>query len=571
MNENYDEYFKSLKKKDDFIASKVKQARNDKIEPQFTPTGHQREVLDKINYWLNIDRYSKLNIEKSLNISVTETDIDEANINKGYLFGILEGGAGVGKTSLVDSIIAEYDYPARLIDVVAPTHKALAALRGKIKNTGVNFKTTAKLLGLRPDLDISNFDPSEPMFKTNGSTDSASTKLILHDECSMLNSKLMETLIEVVMRDNIKILLIGDRVQLPPVNEKLSNSFIIPKHLFSLTEIIRQNNSNPLLQLLHLFREDIENGIYRKENTNKWFEFIKQNHSMINEHGGFKCMKESTFNDTLKDNFQKDYMNCRMYCYTNKSVSKYNNIIHDYLGFQRKLNEGEILLSYSTIEGKLINSNEYEVLERKECKQEFIRLELNKRDIKLSYLKKPVSSLKNNIVSITGCLLTIKDLHSGENKKIFVVDEKDYKKIVDNHFSFFNKHGKGFVNYVARSMYPAYKEFDVLNLLSTDVYYSPTIDRTSPNWAKGYFKIKSKHLDLGYAMTIHKSQGSTVENVFVDIAEILLFNKIQKNNFYKNHKRAMTEEDELQIDLDSKKLMYVGISRSSKYAYLKMK
>jgi len=67
----------------------------------------------------------------------------------------------------------------------------------------------------------------------------------------------------------------------------------------------------------------------------------------------------------------------------------------------------------------------------------------------------------------------------------------------------------------------------------TDLYYDDRV-------------VKKKTFGYGYASTVHRSQGSTIENVFIDM------------------KNVMSCRDILEV----RQLQYVSISRASKNAYI---
>lgn len=80
--------------------------------------------------------------------------------------------------------------------------------------------------------------------------DNSMCKLIVCDEYSMLSNKMINDL----KSFNIKILLVGDRGQLPPVNA--SNSYI-DDYEAELTEIVRQEKDNPIIDASILARNKI--------------------------------------------------------------------------------------------------------------------------------------------------------------------------------------------------------------------------------------------------------------------------------------------------------------------------
>lgn len=87
--------------------------------------------------------------------------------------------------------------------------------------------------------------------------------------------------------------MLGDSSQLPPVNEKTSQAFLISSNTYYLKEIVRQGNNNPIGKLLKLLREDIEN-----KNTWKFLDYISKINKNI-----MKKLKDIVF--VVKLNFLK--------------------------------------------------------------------------------------------------------------------------------------------------------------------------------------------------------------------------------------------------------------------------
>ena len=65
----------------------------------------------------------------------------------------------------------------------------------------------------------------------------------------------------------------------------------------------------------------------------------------------------------------------------------------------------------------------------------------------------------------------------------------------------------------------------------------------------------NKYIDYGYSMTVHKTQGSTFDNVAIDLTDIV----------FQNTRFGRREND---IDIRNK-LMYVALSRARKSVIMK--
>lgn len=74
----------------------------------------------------------------------------------------------------------------------------------------------------------------------------------------MLNAKLVKYISNKCKKFQIKVIMLGDSSQLPPVNEKTSQAFLIASNTYYLKEVVRQGDNNPISKLLKLLREDID-------------------------------------------------------------------------------------------------------------------------------------------------------------------------------------------------------------------------------------------------------------------------------------------------------------------------
>jgi exodeoxyribonuclease-5 len=177
------------------------------------------------------------------------------SINSGVKRLVLTGSAGVGKTFVANELVQHFintksfkvsKWAPELIYVTAPTNKALSILQGKIPDhPAIAFKTVHSALKLNRIID-DKFD--KVYFKPTGTDKNPPFEgcgLAIIDECSMLETALLNLLDDF----NFPIIFIGDAQQLNPVGELESPVFKRGYPIFSLTEIIRQGEGNPIIEL----------------------------------------------------------------------------------------------------------------------------------------------------------------------------------------------------------------------------------------------------------------------------------------------------------------------------------
>lgn len=183
---------------------------------------------------------------------------------------LLEGGAGVGKTFLLGEILKG---STGTLCVAAPTHKAINVLRRKLDAFDVEWclgydsytyngsdvitGTTAQLLGIRPI--ITDDQTTEVKFgKTNrGILSQIMPSLLVIDEVSMLSKVDFLALRENFKRAGTKILAVGDAAQLPPVKQE-AIPFEKFAHRASLRQIVRQAEGSAIISLAWAIREGKE-------------------------------------------------------------------------------------------------------------------------------------------------------------------------------------------------------------------------------------------------------------------------------------------------------------------------
>lgn len=432
----------------------------------------------------------------------------------------LTGSAGTGKTYLIKIFLQTFVDKSHII--TAPTHKALQVLEKRLQVKG---KTLQSLHGLKPDVDMENFDIDSLEFNTIGTPKMENYSLMAIDESSMINKSLFNLNRERSKAYNCKVLYIGDPLQLPPVNEHESEVFHSVKNVVKLSTIIRQGENNPLLNIFNLLRYDIENK------DSKTLEYLGSHRNKIIKSSkgeeGYKVLGISDFkNDILQyydnDNFFSNIDYVRTMAYTNLAVGSWNTFIRNSI-FETKNNIlilNDLLTSYKTLVDEnnnpiIVNSDDYIIEDISSYKNEM--------------------KLKVNLVVLTSCST------NKNTETLQVLDHSDLKNVEHyiNILSALRDNAKKVGG--RKGWYPFYK-FKNNIIAMIDV----TVDG----------RIIKRELDYGYAMTVHKSQGSTFDNVFVDGQDIC-------SPLTKYGKRYPNE-----LNLRNR-LLYVALSRTKNISVIK--
>ena len=429
----------------------------------------------------------------------------------------LSGYAGTGKTFIMRHLV-RYLITEKVC-VTAPTHKALRVLENSSGRKGMTIQS---LCGLRPDVDIEDYNIENPSFKVIGEQKMRGYRLVIIDECSMINKDLFQLNRNRATTYNVKILYVGDPLQLPPVNEEISLTFATVKNKVVLTDIVRQEEGNPLLELFSLLRDDIKNQ------TNTFLNYIVRNRSNIQDGIGYEIIPRAMFNQRLidefnSDTFHKNIDHFRITAYTNKAVSDWNSIVRNSIVGKDAdiIHINDLVLSYNTIVD--------------EFKEPII---LNSEDYILEDIRPYISD-----EGIKTFAVNLKSMYDGHITQPFlIVDTKDasflkYKEILTHLYN-------RAANRVQHGWYVYYK---FKNRFLTNLKFSiETIQGT---------KWINKDIDYGYSMTVHKTQGSTFDNVAIDLTDIV----------FQNTRFGRREND---IDIRNK-LMYVALSRARKSVIMK--
>ena len=422
--------------------------------------------------------------------------IDSPFNNKDYKRALI-GAAGTGKTFLVRALLLNSTLSYSLIGLSAPTHKACRVLGESIHISGIKVNTIQSDLGLRLNFDIDKFDPNNPPFDPKGKIKIGNYKLYIVDEASMINSRLCMFLEKTCVSNKCKLVYIGDDSQLSPVGEKYSSAFRNIKS-YSLKQIVRQGDDNPVSYLLELLRYDINHKTY------KFLNYIQRFKEQFNADytKGYQVCDANTFNQTVYNNFNDEELTrnvdyAKVISYTNLNVSSWNKFIRNSIiadSDKSILTKNDLIISYVTIVNEfndcvIKNSEEYIINDI----QNFTDSRYDKNGLK-------------------GFLVKFQAIHGGDiTTPLFVIDHTDSYTVqryvqINNSMIEAAKTARANIRNEKWKSYFAFKEYCLLivNIISPDGKI-----------------ITSRSLDYGFALTAYKAQGSTFDTALVDVNDIV--------------------------------------------------
>ena len=175
-------------------------------------------------------------VEEKTGLTLSESQRDAIRLVVQSKVAIITGGPGVGKTTLVNSLLKILRAKQVQVLLCAPTGRAAKRLT---ESTGLEAKTVHRLL---------EFDPKVFAFKRNEDWP-LETDLLVIDESSMMDVVLMNQLLKAIP-DEAGLLVVGDVDQLPSVGPGAVLADLIDSNRIPtvrLTEIFRQAQTSQII------------------------------------------------------------------------------------------------------------------------------------------------------------------------------------------------------------------------------------------------------------------------------------------------------------------------------------
>lgn len=292
--------------------------------------------------------------------------------------------------------------------------------------------------------------------------------VIFLDEASMVNKFLLDRLDEIAESYNIKIVFMGDPGQLPPVGEVASPVWAIPGGVF-LKRVMRHDGQ--ILNLVTRVRDQIESWTPSID--------IKSDHGT--DEGVWKCTKQ-TFKQAIMKAAESggfsDGLKGKVIAWRNVRVAEYNNLIR-YSIFGAAATPGHYLVGDRIVAtAPCKRGDDYLIGTDDEAIVEAV--------IETNHPLEPLyKAIELKCRTETNQIIRLLVLHPDSQTQF----DNDCEQLA----------------HAARANKAVWKAF----------------------WAK---KDLFHEIKYAYAITAHRSQGSTYENVFVDYQDILL-NRNRKEAF----------------------------------------
>ena len=472
----------------------------------------------------------------------------------------LKGSAGTGKSTIISLILNEEKYQDKKIAFSATTNKAVSILKEMCNSNDskreVVYLTIHKLLRIQRKIDKNGNE----LFITNIDKENIKTKsksiynydIIVVDEASMINFDIIQKIIAIKDKIKGKVIFVGDPAQLPPVNEKYSLIFKtddIPN--FELKEIMRYKGN--IVDLNNKIRDlvfDDNTKIKFKNYIDEKFSLYKDFNKWINSY--LNVLKEI-----------ENINNIPIFIvYTNRQCDIINSRIRQNLfkNFQNQFVQGELIIfnnyfksgstSYYTSKKIKVQNTEKNIYNFRNLNDELLKIVNDILDKELTKMKERMNDTdqKRFIIEKDELLLGESEEQLTINK--FVNDIRKFNRKLEDIFIVYeefdlkiwklgltNKDSIIVINSESKNEYEDILDSSRKELKKVkgfiDRNFKFSNDLMSIIWEYFYSKIVDIFADIsyGYCITTHKSQGSTFDNIYIDMNNIITKNKNKEESY----------------------------------------
>lgn len=407
---------------------------------------------------------------------------------------VIEGKAGTGKTTIAKEILKEFE--DEQIYVAAVSHKAKGVIKSSFGDDtrGKKFFSIAGLLGMKG---INDNDTQTTKFQVGLKVpllDNPPALLVI-DEASMITEDVLKKIIDInsSLSRPFQMLFLGDIGQIQPIRDEQSEFYrthkdllnkksdiFNSKHKSKLITRVRQGEANPILPYADYFWENSQ-----KENPelNPTQHIVRNN--QITDKGSllFSNSESEVLNSvikTVKNAVEKGLTNhVKIVTYHVNEKTELNQKIHEALfGKDSDYSKGDMLILNSPydlpdVNATMENSSEIQIKSIQDT-------DVDEFGVHTLYLE------------TNGTAYT----RTGNEQKYCVI-----QVVSRNDIGLYNQKLQELASYAKRQTNRALKK-----------------QAWSDFWE---YKGRYADVDFGYAITAHKSQGSTYDIVVVDEKDIM--------------------------------------------------
>ena len=408
----------------------------------------------------------------------------------------LSGYAGTGKTSLMEMIAKKGQKQNRPVIFCATTNKAAAVLNDRVSKAGFKASTLNKVFGINVEVDSSKAYNARNLVNVLKDVDIMPGTTIIIDEASMINEENYKILNDIAKEHRLKIIYVGDEAQLAPVNEdKISKVF--------------KNGEGKVIRLTQVERTD-DNAILKEATAIRNGEPLSKVSSFNSKGEGVAYISpqhQDAINEVI-DKYVKGLKQnpnyFRILAYTNKAVTAYNNQVRELLGYDSPIpHVGEPMTGYAnwgyewrTKSYRFINSESYKVTQVGKPTTVQTRLD-NGTPVVMQAVPITLEDSLGNIDTFN--FMDIKNNVKNRQSAMILSNEK--KRLWNEARRAYGREAKAAV-------------YAKINAIDSFLFVNDNIEDNSHNL------LQAKTIDFGYALTIHKSQGSTFTHVLMDDVDV---------------------------------------------------
>lgn len=370
---------------------------------------------------------------------------------------LINGSAGTGKTFLVNKLVNEYRWGGNKILCIAPTHQAKYQMMAAMPDhKDIKFQTVASFLGTKAQIDI--ITGKKVFIEGNRAVmkENFLEKIIIVDESSMLTKSQVKK-ISGLAGDRLVIFL-GDFCQLPPVKEEHSEDLFSRMITYTLVEQMR--NAGDILTLCDQLRTNI---IYPKKSTDDIIVCGSKNLMLVNMLG---CIEEDS----------SPFKTCYL-AYTNKAVNHIRNFIQMCLYGNDDYNVGQYVRIEEPAGTELTNGEMCQITKINKTSDIVFDVELDVFELEV------VSCTTNEVHNIKSFRYSDQDIIQDMLRQFYDEASTAFKKFQSSKKEIDKRFWEDILQHIKKTY-----EFTLVG---------------SP-----------------YSLTVHKSQGRSIDNVFLDTVDI---------------------------------------------------